>query len=175
MWTRSWIRRGPSTSRLTFFLGNLISFKKNKYTCGWFKEWINTVFQMISKSVGRETEWELRCPRLFHRSEALQQAEAPSTKNCFRQAELFGWVESRNLLKSGLLNESWKFEYYTVHNSTLAMIVFIPALMVYNYNLSLVRHNALISLLKSLPNIAILYNNFQALDYQRKIKVQLRF
>ena len=61
---------------------------------------------MNSKSVGRETESELRRPQLFHRSEALQQAEARSTKNCFRQAELIGRVESPNLLKSVLLNES---------------------------------------------------------------------
>ena len=61
---------------------------------------------MNSKSVGRETESELRRPPVFYRSEALQQAEARSTKNYFRQAELFGRVESSNLLKSVLLNGS---------------------------------------------------------------------
>ena len=57
---------------------------------------------MNSKSVGRETESKLRRPPGFYRSEALQQAEAHSTK-IVCQAELFDRVESRNLLKSVLL------------------------------------------------------------------------
>ena len=52
----------------------------NKYTCGRFKERDNTVFQMNSKNVGRETESRLRRLPGFYRSEALQQAEARSTK-----------------------------------------------------------------------------------------------
>ena len=65
------------------FSGIWISLAKNKYTCGRFKKWINTVFQIKSKSVGRETERELSRPSLFYRSEAPQQAEAHSTKIVF--------------------------------------------------------------------------------------------
>ena len=85
-----------------FWLGIWANLVINKYTRGRFEEWDNTVFQMNSKNVGRETE--LRLSRLpeFYRSEALQQAEARSTK-IVCQAELFDRVESRNLLKSVLL------------------------------------------------------------------------
>ena len=83
VWTRFWIYKTSLPNRLTFFLENWTSLAKNKYTCGRFNRWINTVFQMISKNVGRETESELSCPSLFHRSEAQQQAEARSTKIVF--------------------------------------------------------------------------------------------
>ena len=85
-----------------FFLGNCVDLVINKYTCGRFEEWDNTVFQLNSKSLVREAELRLSRPPEFYRSEALQEAAARSTK-IVCQAELFGWddhVESRNLLKS---------------------------------------------------------------------------
>ena len=67
-----------------FLSGIWMSPPKNKCTCDPFKRWINTVFQIKSKSVGRKTERELSRPRfVFYRSEAPQQAEARSTKIVF--------------------------------------------------------------------------------------------
>ena len=65
------------------FLGNWTSLAENKYTCDLFNKWINTVFQIKSKNMGRETERELSSPSLFCLSEAPQQAEARSTKIVF--------------------------------------------------------------------------------------------
>ena len=88
-----------------------ISPAKNKYTCGRFKKWINTVFQIKSKSVGRETERELSPSSLFYRSEAPQQAEAHSTQIVFVRRNFS--VELSPAVESVLMNESWKFEYDT--------------------------------------------------------------
>ena len=67
----------------TFCLGIWANLVINKYTCGRFEEWDNTVLQLNSKSVGREAELRLSRPPEFYRSEALQQAEARSTKIVF--------------------------------------------------------------------------------------------
>ena len=83
VWTRFWISKMSLLNRLTFFLENWTSAAKNKYTFGRFNRWINTVFQINSKNVGRETESGLSRPSLFYRSEAQQQAEALSTKIVF--------------------------------------------------------------------------------------------
>ena len=105
VWTRFWICKTSLPNRLTFFLENLTSLAKNKYMCGRFNRWINSVFQMISKNMGRETESELSRPSLFHRSEA-RSTKIVLSGGTFR----LSWVSQP--IASVLLNESWKFEYY---------------------------------------------------------------
>ena len=106
VWTRFWICKTSLPNRLTFFLENLTSLAKNKYMCGRFNRWINSVFQMISKNMGRETESELSRPSLFHRSEA-RSTKIVLSGGTFR----LSWVSQP--IKSVLMNESWMFEYDT--------------------------------------------------------------
>ena len=89
--TWEFIREISSPKRSSFFLGIWANLMINKYMCGRFEEWYNTVFQLNSKSVGREAELRLSCQPEFYRSEALQQAEVLSIKIAC-QAELYDRV-----------------------------------------------------------------------------------
>ena len=66
-----------------FSFRNSPSSAENKYACDQFKKWIKTVFQIKYKNVAQETESGLSIPSFIRLSEALQRAEARSTKIVF--------------------------------------------------------------------------------------------
>ena len=113
VWTRFWISKMSLLNRLTFFLENWTSAAKNKYTCGRFNRWINTVFQINSKNVGRQTESGLSHPSLFYRSEGSSKLRHAQRK-LFLSGGTFRLIWVSQPIASVSINESWMFKYYIV-------------------------------------------------------------
>ena len=110
-WTRFWISKMSPLDRLTSFLENWTSVAKNKYACGRFNRWINTVFQINSKNVGRQTESGLSHPSLFYRSEGSSKLRHAQRK-LFSSGGTFRLIWVSQPIASVSINELWKFEYY---------------------------------------------------------------